>query len=922
MAGPLGLVACGGGGDAVAHGPQVQGRVVLPSGVQTQDIAIVSNGGEAGVSIDSRFAAPMLDDALGLVSAVHGNARLLSMGLFSATDSDPVLDANSSAAALVFMALGGWNLGPADRATLHRLIVADASTALLGAVVARRQATNAFALDEPDIEIVDAVRAAVAGLRSQVSRAPGSSRAHRLAANDIQPLLRIEPGGEVNGIAVNQDGEVPGFSIQNTKRRHGMAHLYKVAYQLPEAERVDLALAEAVGKPIEIDSTQSLNVYSALADIINSSAPWAPVTTSRTPLPMHPGAEETRYELVQLVPVYDRPEPDFWSEARYGLEREQWRTELGDLFERAQMELVFGALLEALGFGGIAYSSAVYAQALAAMRAAASGDALVLLAQARAGSALLPGFRAWLVSVSSGNAIVTGAYRAGVAALVRVADQQFAANLAAGNMSQLRLAAFQGSVRVMLAVSVVAGVLDTAAQYQDLHSGEESSLFNATLVAPKVLVSPASGKVAKGQQQILTARVTGAQGATLTYRWTLAGSNLANLSDGAGKIGIALDTDSDTVTLATTPSTVGTLVISVEAFQVKAAGNRSLGSASSQMEMDDTQVVLSPAAARIERVGGSQAFAFTITPAPQTPSALAYEWSCPSQFGTLASGGQSTSAAQQTIVSAVATATYMGRDGLDGGESETLRVVAFYSTPDPQTGAVTRIDVASASADVSIKQRFNIEILPLSADVPADASFGVSARLQDPPPAGSKITWTWSSGGVGSIEPVPGDADKANSSVTFHSGASEGHAFISARARVEVPGTPPYVVEVLPVTNTLQVKRGLKTLSLSGGWTIEITVPAPGFSQASAYVVVPKVAGAKSYAVQLTKPTPDAAGGVPFPSARDFSPAALGSWEDRGGAYWSGLSGGGGADPWATTNVVPWLSSRFSDMAVAVTVTL
>lgn len=923
LASPLGLVGCGGGGDDTqSTGWSAQGAVELPAGVSPSDLTIVSNGGETALSADSRFATHLLDDALTLVTVVHASGRMVSMGLLAATPADQALDARSSATALMFMALGGWNLAPADRAKLHQLIVADAGSALLGSVIARRQAANAFALDEPDAEIVAAAQAYLSGLRAQAASATRPARAHRLAATDIQPLLRIEPGGEVNGISVNQDGETPGFSIQNTKRRRGVAHLYKVGYQLPDAARVDLAFAEAVGAPIEIESTQALNVFSALSDVIKADAPWSPVTTSRIPLAMHAGAEQTFYEVVYVTPVHDRPEPDFLSAQRFILERGRLHEELGDLFERAQMELVFGAILEALGFGGIAYSSASYAEAMAALRAAATGDALVLLAQARAGSALLPGFRAWLISVSSGNAIVSGAYRAGVAALVRVADQQFAANLAAGNLSKTKLLAFSGVVRVMLAVSVVAGVLDTGAQYKDLHHGEHASLFSATLVAPKVLVSPASGKVAKGKDQLLTARVAGTQGVALKYRWTLAGSDLANLSDGAGQVGLAFDTDSDKVTLATTPSTVGTLVITVEAFQVKASGNRSLGSATSRLEMDDTQVVITPASARIALVGGSQAFALTITPPPQTPSGLAYEWSCPSQFGTLSSDGKLTSGAQQSIVTTSPNATYAGRPGLDGGESETLRVVAFYFMTDPQTGDDRRVDVASASADVSIKQRFNIELLPMSADVPTDTSFGVTARLQEPPPAGSKVVWTWSNSGVGSIESVPGDADKSNSMVTFKSGAAEGGAFISARARVQVPGAPPYNVEVLPVTNTLKVKKGLKTVTLSGGWTIEITVPAAGFSQATAWVVVPKVAGAKSYAVSLTKPTPDPAGGVPFPSSRSISPASLGIWEDRGGSYWSGLSGGGGADPWATTNVVPWLTSRFSDMVVTVTVTL
>jgi hypothetical protein len=404
-------------------------------------------------------------------------------------------------------------------------------------------------------------------------------------------------------------------------------------------------------------------------------------------------------------------------------------------------------------------------------------------------------------------------------------------------------------MRVFLAVNVVAGVFDTTAQYRDLHDGEKASLFTATLVAPKVLISPSSGKVGKGQEQVLTARVTGAQDATLTYRWALAGSNLANLSDKLGKIGTTIDTDSATVTLATTPSTVGTLTITVEAFQVKAGGNRSLGTATSQLVMDDTIVDLTPAEARIEIVGGSQTFTLSITPPPT--DGLIYEWTCPSQWGALTSGAASTSSAQPTITSSQASAIYAGRAGLDGGESETIRCTAFTTHPDPNTGATVRVDVGTATADVSIKQKFNVELVSLPAEVPADNTFAVVARITDAVPAGATIEWSWLHSGVGSITTSLADANKPNSSVQFSSGGSEGLAIFTVSARVAVPGQP--TVPVLPVTAGTKVKKGLRQIVFpASGGVFGCTDPkACGVSEYTAFVV-PRYAKAVLYSATLS----------------------------------------------------------------------
>lgn len=940
LATPVAMVACGGGGgdgDAPA-GPRVQAQMALPASVKASDVSVVSNADEVHPASDGKFSVAVADDSLSLLTAVHSSDRVMYYGLVRTGIPDQSLNARSSAAALLFLALSGPQMTAADRRTLHELILADAQTSVLAGTIQTRVDADPFALDGPDSQIIDAVQLAVQSLRARPASASRSSRERRLAETGVQPLLRLEPGGEVNGISVNQaEGDLAGFNIVNTRRRRGVVRVYKVGYQLADASPANLMPPEVRGARLEIKSTQSLTLFNSLADIVKGSAPFSPVTSERVPLEMQSDAERTFYEVVYLAPLYDAPEPVFFSDARYATNVDIWREDLSEMHRQAQMELVFGAILEALGFGGIAYSNATFNEAIAAMRGAGTADVIQLLAEAGLGKGLLPGFRAWLISVSTGNAIVSGAYRVGVSTLLRGAEAQFAANLAAGTLSRARLLAFHGAMRVMLTLYVVAGVLDTAAQFRDLTVGEKGSLFTATLVAPRVIVKPDSGKVGKGKEQVLTARVTGAQDATLTYRWALTGSSLANLSDKAGKIGATIDTDSATVTLATTPSTVGTLTITVEAFQVLPGGNRSLGKATSQLVMDDTVVNLTPTEARIERVNGSQLFTMSVTPAPA--EALSYEWSCPSQWGALSSGGMTTSAAQQAITTTLATATYAGRAGLDGGESETLRCTAFRTQPDPTTGETVRVTVGTASADVAIKQKFNIELPSLPPELPADNTFNVGARITDPVPAGATIEWTWSHSGVGSITNVPGDTNKPNSSVQFAAGSTEGQALFSVSAVVVLAGGE--TVHVLPVTRGTQVKKGLRTLTVEGYWVVEPgsipLVPAPpcfpdgqgklvcslGNIDTWAVYVLPKVANAAKYDFNIYRPNGTLLASVTLPHPAIVDGGNVWRWR-----YWAlntpygsydGVSGYGKAQADATFYVAYRATNEGPRVAAVVT---
>ncbi len=840
LASPLALVGCGGGGEDAAA-PSAEITLALPASIAPKDVTLIGAGSEQPAGSGS-VSLTMKDSAPALVSAVHSSARVVALGLPRAGASGQTLGARSSAEALLFLALGGTQLDAAARTRLLDLVQADASVGPLAAVIEARWKTVPFALDGADAPIVQAVMAAVDGLRGRAATLRGPASARRKTAQAIEPLQRIEPSNEVSGVTVLQaegSDKAPGIKLQNTKRRSGIAHVYETAYTPVDGEKIALGLAKLKYEHIDVPSTQSLSIFSAIGELAGGAVPWAPVETARYGLTMHAGAEETVYETVYLTPVWDRPEPAFFLDVRYSLARSKWREELQALYTASQMELMFGAILEALGVGVRQIGGSLLDSAIAAIRAGASGtpDVIGLLEQAGAGKALLAGWRRWLINVSTGNAIVSGAYRVGVATVVEQADAQLARNIAQANLSANRLAAFRTAMRWLLGVAVVAGVADTAAQYRDLHEGESGHLVTSTLVAPKVQISPSTGRVQRGGEQVLTARVTGAQQLSLVFAWSMSGSDLANLRDASGHVGRSFESEDEAVTLATTPSTQGTIEITVEAFLVRDGTRESVGKATAAIEVDQTSVSLSPAESRMARTGGTQAFSVTVEPAPADPATLRYEWTCASSYGSLASDGHTSSAAAPSFVGTLASASYTGRSDNEGGTWESIKVVAF--TPEPGGG---RKVLGEASAEVYIKQQYNLLLSPGDCDVASGLTLPMLASFEQQPPAGSTVKWTWSHSGVGTLTPGTGTAPSSQASLA--TGSAEGSMTVTVQAVITLPGGATF--RPLPLTRSLRVRKGTREITMVAPGGVFPCGPTCGVTDYTAFIV-PRIPGALGY---------------------------------------------------------------------------
>jgi hypothetical protein len=303
---------------------------------------------------------------------------------------------------------------------------------------------------------------------------------------------------------------------------------------------------------------------------------------------------------------------------------------------------------------------------------------------------------------------------------------------------------------------------------------------------------------------------------------------------------------------------------------------------------------------------------------------IRFVWTCSARYGTLFKRGEGNRETNSFETSnANATCDYQPSGQEPGDQPETIKVTAFF-TRNGLGPAEQRI--GDATATVQFKKAFSLSMTPVSGtELPIDQTCGLSAQIKENLPAGTTVEWQWSHSGVGRLEPQAANtANPQLSMATLVTGSTEGDALVTARAQVNVPGSttaPPRSVLTNPLSVRLPVKRGLRTMTFAGSWTTFAEYTGNSVNVV-AYVVVPKVSGARSYSVLLEKPTPDVRGGVPFPSTRTLDPAnPSSSWSDRGGAWWSGLSSGSsnasGAAGWVT-----WFQGRFGDMKVTVTVTM
>lgn len=576
MALSLVFAGCGGGGaSAPGVGPtNISGVITLPTGLNSASLQIVSGLSDPVALTGGTFNAVVQGDVPSMVTVIDpASSKVAMFGMIDPNDSSHTLDATNVAATLMFMALGGPVMTADGRKPLLDAIKASPQLPTLAGIVQTQLNADPYALENANAQIIAGLSAATTGFAPAFVR-PATASAKQVQSRQIQPQVLIDPGNEVDGATFVQATDTFGVAVQNTKRRYASAYTYLVAHVDKTGARTDVTPPLMVGQPLDIPQTASL---------LNLKSGWHPVTSASVPLSISGQDSKTIYEHIYLCPVYGGLDPSIFFLPRYASEVDKWKQTLSDLQGAVFVSFVTSFIFEGLMLAGGSWLLSELKPIIAGLTSVGSTVSDILV-KAQGGYSLLPEVSDFLKIIAGGDNVILRNLYPKLAPLLQKVSAAQADQLAAGSLAAGRYIALQGAIRVFLAVGIVGIAADIAAVAKDTSTGNRGDLVTTTVFQPTVSISPANPFYTPGDTVNLSAVVPGAAKANLLYHWKYAGTNLASFTDGTNS-GTEFDSSSANVSIETTPSTQGSMTVSVDVYDTS-SGKTLLGSATANVNQN------------------------------------------------------------------------------------------------------------------------------------------------------------------------------------------------------------------------------------------------------------------------------------------------------------------------------------------------
>ena len=906
-ASPLALVACGGGGDsgdtaAAPAGTDLAGapvmtkealaiKVALPAGTPYAATALYVGSGTslARLGGDGSSGVVSLDGGASLAYLFSDTGKLVGMG-FVGKDR-PTIDSRTTAEALVYLGCSPSQLGEAFQFALRQVLATH--TLVAPVVVAVEAAMKKGSIHTDDADLMRAVQNAVAVIRRRTA-----AMAMKGGGGDRLAKLTYDSTTHSGMKVIEQ----PGFNtiaLENSFRRRAVATVERFGYTSASGEIV-LEAPTQVGRPFKVDPQDALNLSNVvnaafertlenllvdigiIGDYDLGSIPWTAKTSETFELPLVPAdARETYYRVNVVGPGAMAPsraltatEQGTFEELLIGMLVKDLILPIASAFLLPIAGKFAGDALKgrstallalAMGLDGVrgGLAMSIFPRTNDALRAGHWGEALLAasteLMGTAAGQELVKRTLANLASYVGGPALAT---------LRDSAGRQVGVDLLSTEGQRLTRNFISGLERVMGWVTVIEGVMLVADVGKQIENFAQARTLEDFRVdgSPAVIVVTPDAKTLNPNGDSQRFEVTSIDGRPpepdWLYEWSCASAR--------GFIVVGAQTSSpalQTLLQAPSPSTLytvqgGNVGGEVEDVTVKVYNARRhyMGKKTAKVTIDTpVQAALTPPNVEFMPGGANQQQLFTLalTPPPADATLLSYDWICPSQHGTLQSGGATTSVDVPKVTSGQPNATYRLAAGSLGAESENISVEVFLRVVDATTGATSRRKIATTQAVVKVKSEFNLSISPPGpTDLPSDTSVMVIGLVKEKLPASATVAWEWTHGGAGSIDSPVVDNVPSDSAVSFNSGASDGTATVGVRATITVPATATTALRTVvteAVRTTLKVKRGLRqiVMEVSGGVFGCNDPRACGVSEYTAFIV-PRLAKATQYSAVLS----------------------------------------------------------------------
>ncbi|MBN1381777.1 MAG: hypothetical protein JXA41_08890 [Deltaproteobacteria bacterium] len=820
------LQAVAGLRDIAVSTRDVSGTVTVPDGFApaVDSLFVYGMMGKAAVGPSGGFTLPVSGSDIALVVLTNAAGTPLMLGYTSGAGNAGVINAGTTAVALLFHGLRCYTQPPSTWAQILQMIGETTQVQTLANVIAARLVVDAKALSQQDPAITDALADAVDEILAQRQTTAQSTSSTSVAATvtvsrsaqsaDITHI-KVDGASPHSGVYIEPAKAGNGIIARNDFRRHVLVLVYRTGWEDTSGTVHHTPWELVVNGPFEpfasgaylMAVTAVGGVIPSLIDYVAGNTVYKYSETSLIPLPMFPGIdpEQVVKTFYHVVAVGDGEAEPVVPAGLTGV--------AGDIEEAhsvMQALEVFKEMLLPLLFAIIPADELAVTNNLNKEYVSTVLDVLNIILQGVPDATTyyaVGDYKNLFVSVAKtlgNNPQILNRIGTRLAKTGLIKGWNAATNSAVSGVAQKAL--------ILLAVAdKVITAFDTGVLAVHLANSQAYVEWDATVVWPPVRVQPKPATVEPGKNVQIMVTIGGETGNTDDYfykfTWTTAGQY--------GKIVNPTGTSPPGMQVVMTSRSPGARInyeadssaapgdqdpVDVVVHRIGTGGSLKLGSDATTVTVSGSHVDLDPATANVEPET-AQTFTAVVKPEPDAGKGdvYYYRWENSAQYGHLSGGSDAFELPDVKTVTYVAEAD---KEGVDG-----VSLSVYRERPGAQ-----RELLGIASSMVNVRKPYAVQLTPQGKKLAFGAVQIYTANLVPEPEAGTQLIYAWdNTATVGTLTGAGGTDhfEQTENQATYQAGESAGTDVISIKVYRVVGG------EYFPIaeaSSTVTVARYAMTI--------------------------------------------------------------------------------------------------------------